>query len=74
MIEGFSELVSKYKGELEVVVTSATALPRDVLVRLENSLKQSQTALKAKSVKITNKACVFLVYFSCLLFINWGDS
>lgn len=55
VIEGFSELVSQYKGELEVIVTSAAPLPKDVLTRLENSLKQSQTALKAKSVKITNK-------------------
>lgn len=56
VIEGFNGLVAKYKGELEVVVTSAAPLPRDVLTRLETSLKQSQTAQQAKSVKITNKA------------------
>lgn len=58
VIEGFNELVAKYKGELTVVVTSATPLPRDVLSRLETTLKQSQAAQQAKTLKITNK-----VYF-----------
>jgi len=55
VIETVNALVSKYRGELEVVVTSAAPLPRDALTRLETSLKQSQAALQAKSVKITNK-------------------
>lgn len=55
VIEGFNELVAKYKGELEVVVTSAAPLPRDVSLRLETVLKQSQTAQQAKSLKIINK-------------------
>ncbi|KAF9509096.1 hypothetical protein BS47DRAFT_1488102 [Hydnum rufescens UP504] len=55
VIEGFNELVAKYKGELEVVVTSAAPLPRDVLTRLESTLKLSQAAQQAKIVKITNK-------------------
>jgi len=55
VIEAFQELVSKYKGELEVVVTSAVPLQRDIMTRLENSLKSSQAAQKAKTVKVTNK-------------------
>jgi len=55
VIEGFNELVAKYKGELEVVVTSAGPLPKDISSRLETILKQSQTAQQAKSLKITNK-------------------
>jgi len=55
VIEGFSELVAKYKGELDVVVTSATPLPKELLTRLEGTLKQSQAAQQAKSVKVTNK-------------------
>jgi len=55
VIEGFNELVAKYKGELTVVVTSASPLPSEVLRRLENTLKQSQTAQAAKTLKITNK-------------------
>jgi F-type H+-transporting ATPase subunit O len=58
VIEGFQELVTKYKGELEVVVTSAAPLQKDIMTRLENSLKASQTAQKAKSVKVTNKVRV----------------
>lgn len=55
VIEGFNELVAKYKGELTVTVTSAAPLPRDVQTRLESTLKQSQTAQAAKTLKITNK-------------------
>ena len=55
VIEGFAGLMSEYRGELNVVVTSASPLPKDVMTRLENSLKSSQTAQKAKSVKVTNK-------------------
>ncbi|KAH9956894.1 ATPase F1 complex OSCP/delta subunit [Russula dissimulans] len=55
VIEGFNELVAKHKGELEVIVTSATPLGKEVLSRLESSLKQSQTAQKAKSLKLRNK-------------------
>jgi len=55
VIEGFAELFAKYKGELEVVVTSAGPLPRDVLTRLETTLKQSQAAQQAKTLRIKNK-------------------
>ncbi|KAF5385825.1 hypothetical protein D9615_002461 [Tricholomella constricta] len=55
VIEGFNELVAQYKGELDVIVTSATPLAKDVLSRLETSLKQSQAGQKAKVLKITNK-------------------
>ena len=55
VIEGFNELVAQYRGELTVTVTSAAPLPKDVLSRLESTLKQSQAAQQAKSLKITNK-------------------
>lgn len=55
VIEGFNELVSQYRGELTVVVTSASPLPKDVLTRLEASLKQSQAGQQAKVLKISNK-------------------
>jgi len=55
VIEGLNELVAKYKGELTVVVTSATPLPKDVLTRLETTLKQSQAAQQAKVLKVNNK-------------------
>ena len=59
VIEGFNALVSKYKGELSVVVTSATPLPKDVLTRLESALKMSQVGQQSKSLKVTNKVrCV----------------
>ncbi|KAH9839553.1 OSCP, subunit 5 of the stator stalk of mitochondrial F1F0 ATP synthase [Rhodofomes roseus] len=55
VIEGFNELVSQYKGELTVTITSAAPLPSDIQRKLESSLKQSQAAQKAKSVKVANK-------------------
>ncbi|EAU91110.1 ATP synthase subunit 5 [Coprinopsis cinerea okayama7 len=55
VIEGFNELLAEHKGELTVTVTSAAPLPKDTLTRLESTLKQSQTAQKAKVLKITNK-------------------
>ncbi|KAI0739601.1 hypothetical protein C8Q80DRAFT_1240735 [Daedaleopsis nitida] len=55
VIEGFNELVAGYKGELNVTITSAAPLPRDIQTRLETLLKQSQAAQQAKSLKITNK-------------------
>ncbi|KZV82763.1 OSCP, subunit 5 of the stator stalk of mitochondrial F1F0 ATP synthase [Exidia glandulosa HHB12029] len=55
VVEGFNELVAKYKGELDVVVTSAEPLGRDVLANLEKSLKQSEAGKAAKTLKITNK-------------------
>ncbi|KAF9010655.1 ATP synthase subunit 5 [Cyathus striatus] len=55
IIEGFNELLAAHRGELNVVVTSATPLAKDVLTRLESTLKQSQAAQAAKVLKITNK-------------------
>lgn len=58
VIEGFSDLVAQYKGEVTVNVTSATPLPKDILTRLESTLKQSQTGQQAKVLKITNRVRV----------------
>jgi len=55
VIEGFNDLFAKYKGELEVTVTSAQPLSSDILKRLESTLKQSQAAQQAKTLKLTNK-------------------
>lgn len=58
VVEGFNELVAKYRGELEVVVTSAEPLQRDVLANLEKTLKQSEAGKAAKTLKLTNKVRV----------------
>ncbi|KAF8070230.1 OSCP/delta subunit of ATPase [Lyophyllum atratum] len=55
VIEGFNELFAQYRGELDVIVTSATPLSKDVLSRLETSLKQSKAGQEAKILKLTNK-------------------
>jgi F-type H+-transporting ATPase subunit O len=55
VIEDFSELVAQHNGELTVTVTSATPLTKDILTRLEITLKQSKAAQAAKIVKIFNK-------------------
>ncbi|KXN90884.1 ATP synthase subunit 5, mitochondrial [Leucoagaricus sp. SymC.cos] len=55
VIVGFNELLAEHKGELTVTVTSAAPLAKDVLTRLEGTLKQSQAARAAKDLKIENK-------------------
>jgi len=55
VVEGFNELVAQHKGELTVLVTSATPLSKDILTRLETTLKQSQAGQKAKVLKVVNK-------------------
>lgn len=67
VIEGFNELVAKRKGELNVTVTSAAPLSRDILSRLEVILKESQTAQQAKSLKVTNKVRYDVLYNWCAL-------
>jgi F-type H+-transporting ATPase subunit O len=55
VVEGFNELFAQYKGELNVIVTSAAPLPKDILTKLETTLKQSQAAQQSKTLKVTNK-------------------
>ena len=67
VIEGFNELVAAHKGELTVTITSAAPLPRDAQTRLEGTLKQSQAAQQAKSLKVVNKVREILRRFgSCV--------
>ena len=76
VIEGFNELCTKYKGELTVIITSATPLPRDVQTKLESTLKQSQAAQQAKTIKVTNKVrygsfSFFLALVDVLVCLRW---
>jgi F-type H+-transporting ATPase subunit O len=50
----FNSLMSAYKGELEVIVTSAEALDSKSMSRLEKALKGAQLA-EGKTLKINNK-------------------
>jgi F-type H+-transporting ATPase subunit O len=66
VIEGFNELVAQYKGEVTVTITSANPLPKDVQSKIESTLKQSQTAQKAKTLKVVNKVRLFSRYWAVL--------
>lgn len=55
VIEGFLQLMSAHRGEVEVTVTSAAPLDKSTASRLESAIKGSQFASKGKSVKITQK-------------------
>jgi F-type H+-transporting ATPase subunit O len=55
VVDGFLQLMSAHRGEVEVIVTSATALDKSTQQRLESALKSSQYATKGKSVKFTHK-------------------
>lgn len=73
VIEGFNELVSGYKGELTVTITSAAPLPKDVQSRLETALKQSQAAQQAKSVKVASKVRLFCILYFPFRWTNFGS-
>ncbi|EPQ29279.1 uncharacterized protein PFL1_03034 [Pseudozyma flocculosa PF-1] len=57
VIDGFEELMTAYRGEVEVIVTSATPLDKATVSRIESSLKGSQIAANGggKTLKITQK-------------------
>ncbi|UZJ56455.1 hypothetical protein CBS101457_005775 [Exobasidium rhododendri] len=55
VIDGFLELMSAHRGEVEVIVTSASPLDKSTSSRLEAAIKGSQYASKGKSVKIVQK-------------------
>ncbi|ORY24299.1 OSCP/delta subunit of ATPase [Naematelia encephala] len=50
----FNTLMSAYRGELEVIVTSAEPLDSKAMARLDKALKATQIA-QGKTLKITNK-------------------
>lgn len=50
----FHSLIAAYRGELEVIVTSAEPLDSKSLSRVEKALKSTQAA-SGKSLKITNR-------------------
>jgi F-type H+-transporting ATPase subunit O len=52
----FNSLMAAYRGELEVIVTSAEALDSKAMSRLEKALKGSSVA-EGKTLKIVNKVC-----------------
>ncbi|RXK38540.1 ATP synthase F1, delta subunit [Tremella mesenterica] len=54
VFQDFQSLMSAYRGELEVVVTSAEPLDSKTMSRLDKALKDTQAA-KGKILKITNK-------------------
>ena len=57
VIDGFQDLMSAYRGEVEVTVTSATPLDKSMVSRIESALKGSQIASKGdgKSLRIVQK-------------------
>jgi len=52
----FNSLMAAYRGELEVVVTSAEQLDSKTMTRLEKSLKGTKAA-EGKTLKLTNRVC-----------------
>lgn len=55
----FNSLMAAYRGELEVVVTSAEALDSKALSRLEKALKGTDVA-QGKTLKISNRVSLRL--------------
>lgn len=59
----FNALMAAYRGELEVIVTSAEALDSKSMSRLEKALKGTQLA-EGKQLKINNKVGPFVTGFT----------
>lgn len=57
VIQGFQDLMTAYRGEVEVTVTSATPLDKSTISRIESALKGSQIAASGhgKTLKIVQK-------------------
>lgn len=53
----FGSLMAAYRGELEVVVTSAEPLDSKAMQRLDKALKSSKEA-EGKTIKISNRVCL----------------
>jgi len=53
--EKFGELISAAKGEVELTVTSASALDNRTLSRLEAAVSKSSYVGQGKKLKVTNK-------------------
>lgn len=59
-----NELVSKHKGEVEVIITPASPLGSSTTTRLESTLKQPEMILK-----VTNNACQ-RYYLGCCIYLT----
>jgi F-type H+-transporting ATPase subunit O len=65
----FNTLMSAYRGELEVIVTSAEQLDSKALSRLEKALKGTEVA-QGKTLKISNRVNAALIGG---LVVDFGD-
>lgn len=55
VVSKFSELMGAHRGEVELVVTSATPLDNRTLSRLETAITKSDYVLKGQTVKTVSK-------------------
>ncbi|KAL7010093.1 ATP synthase F0 subcomplex subunit OSCP atp5 [Cystobasidiomycetes sp. EMM_F5] len=55
VVEGFEQIMSAHRGELEVTITSAETLDKATIDRIKKSLDSSKVVKEFKSVKVTNK-------------------
>ena len=62
--EKFGALMSAAQGEVELTVTSASALDSKTLQRLEAAVSKSEYVGQGKKLKVTNKVCLYPTYIS----------
>ena len=55
VVEKFSELMSAYRGEVELTVTSAAPLDNRTLTRLESAVSKSQYVQQGQKLKVVPK-------------------
>ena len=63
--EKFGELMSAYRGEMELVITSAQKLEDRVVRRLETAIGKSEYS-QGKKIKVVTKVCPYLSTTFCV--------
>ncbi|KAK9899234.1 F1 complex, OSCP/delta subunit of ATPase [Cystobasidium minutum MCA 4210] len=70
VIEAFQQIMSSYKGELEITITSAAPLDKSTTDRIRKSIESSKIAKEYNSLKVTNKVHTDLIGG---IIVDFGD-
>jgi F-type H+-transporting ATPase subunit O len=68
--ENFAKLMGAYKGEVEMVVTSAAPLDQKVLRQLETAISKSQYVGQGKKLKVLPKVCPMTHSYKHILYTD----
>jgi len=70
VVEGFEQIMSAYRGELQITITSAQELDKATLDKLKKVIESSKISKEYKSVNVSNKVQPDLL---AGLIVDFGD-